>query len=118
MKKRLLFLLLAVITASNNLFPQTKISFENVRNIYVRNSGQIMDGEELKGYFTFYVIDKKDKKTNAYSIQILDNNLNKIKDFEFEDDKNIQVLESSYNGNSIMFLFYNEKEKTLEYRTY
>jgi hypothetical protein len=77
-----------------------------------------MDGEELKGYFTFYVTDKKDRKTNAYVIQIMDNNLNKIKEIEFEDDKNEQVLESSYNGNSIMFLFYNSKEKTLEYRTY
>jgi len=97
---------------------QNKISFENVRQVFIRNSGQVMDGEELKGYFTFYVTDKKDRKTNAYMIQILDNNLNKVKEIEFEDDKDIQILESSYNNSAIMFLFYNRKEKTLEYRTY
>ena len=99
-------------------FAQGKLTIENVRSIYIRNSGEIMDGEELKGYFTFYVSDKVDRKTNQYTLQILDNNLNKVKDIVFEDDKNVEVLESSYNGSSIMFLFFNDKEKTLEYRAY
>jgi len=118
MQKKTPFLLLVLIAGCLQLQAQNKISFENVRQTYIRNSGQIMDGEELKGYFTFYVTDKKDRHTNSYAIQILDNNINKVKEIEFEDDKDIRVLESSYNGNSIMFLFYNSKEKTLEYRTY
>ncbi len=118
MRKKLQLILPFLIAVSLQLAAQNKISFENVRQTYIRNSGQIMDGEQLKGYFTFYVTDKKDRKTNAYAIQIVDNNLNKVKEIEFEDDKNILILESSYNGNSIMFLFYNSKEKTLEYRTY
>jgi hypothetical protein len=118
MQKKLQLILLLVITVSLQLAAQSKISFDNVRQTFIRNTGQIMDGEELKGYFTFYVTDKKDRKTNAYAIQIMDNNLNKIKEIEFEDDKDVRVLESSYNNNSILFLFYNSKEKTLEYRTY
>ncbi len=118
MRKKITLLLVILASCCLHMQAQNKISFENVRQTYIRNSGQIMDGEELKGYFTFYVTDKKDRNTNAYSIQILDNNLNKVKEIEFEDDKNIIVLESSYNVNSIMFLFYNAKEKTLEYRTY
>lgn len=119
--KKAIVNLLTVITfllLSNTMFAQGKLSIENVRSIYIRNSGEIMDGEELKGYFTFYVSDKVDKKTNQYTVQILDNNLNKIKEIVFEDDKNVEILESSYNGNSIMFLFFNDKEKTLEYRAY
>ena len=116
--KKTLFLLAVGIMTSFSLLAQGKLSIENVRSIYLRNSGEIMDGDELKGYFTFYVSDKVDKHTNEYTLQILDNNLNKIKDIKFEDDKNIDILESSYNGNTIMFLFYNKKEKTLEYRTY
>ena len=109
---------ISLLIISTSSFAQGKLSIENVRSIYIRNSGEIMDGEELKGYFTFYVSDKVDRKTNEYTLQILDNNLNKVKDIVFEDDKNVQVLESSYNGNSIMFLFFNDKEKTLEYRAY
>ena len=113
-----LFVLTGFLLIGKNNFAQGKLSIDNVRQIYIRNSGEIMDGEELKGYFTFYVSDKVDKKTNQYTVQILDNNLNKVKDIVFEDDKNVEILESSYNGNSIMFLFFNDKEKTLEYRAY
>ena len=97
---------------------QQKISFDAVRQAYFRNSGTINEKEEIKGYFTFYVSDKKDRKTNEYTIRILDANLNKIKDVVFEDDEYTQILESSYNGSSIMFLFFNRKERTLEYRAY
>lgn len=112
-----LLLLIGLLFGKQN-FAQSKLSIENVRKIQLVNSGEILEGEELKGYFTFYVSDKIDRKTNEYTVQIIDNNLNKIKDIVFEDDKNILILESSYNGNSIMFLFYNQKEKTLEYRSY
>lgn len=97
---------------------QQKISFDNVRKAYVRNSGTINDREEIKGYFTFYITDKKGRSTNEYTIRILDANLNKIKDIVFEDEANKLLLESSYNGNSIMFLFLNLGEKSLEYRAY
>ena len=118
MKKKVVFLVWAICALTSPIFGQNKISFEDVRQVQLRNNGTIMDGEELKGYFTFYVSDKKDRKTNEYTIQIMDNNLNKVKDIVFEDDNSVQILESSYNANSIMFLFYNRKEKTLEYRAY
>ena len=116
--KKILTLLLCSVMVTSAIKAQGKLSIENVRSIYIRNSGEIMDGEELKGYFVFYISDKVDSKTNEYTVQVMDMNLNKIKDIKFEDDKNVQVLESSYNGQSIMFLFYNKKEKTLEYRAY
>ena len=117
MKKILFFLALGLLVTFR-IHAQTKLSLENVRSIYIRSNGSIMEGEVLKGYFVFYVSDKIDKHTDEYTLQIMDDNLNKIKDIKFEDDKNIQILESSYNGNTIMFLFYNKKEKTLEYRAY
>ena len=116
--KKILTLFAFAIMTTTAMYAQGKLSIENVRSIYIRSNGEIMDGDELKGYFTFYVSDKVDSKTNEYTVQIMDMNLNKIKDIKFEDDKAVQILESSYNGESIMFLFYNKKEKTLEYRAY
>ncbi len=116
--KKFLKLFAFFIMATTAIYAQGKLSIENVRSIYIRSNGEIMDGDELKGYFTFYISDKVDSKTNEYTVQIMDMNLNKIKDIKFEDDKAVQILESSYNGESIMFLFYNRKEKTLEYRAY
>jgi hypothetical protein len=111
-------LLISVMIGSLALKAQEKLTIENVKSVYLRSNGEIMDGEELKGYFAFYVSDKVSKKVNEYTLQILDKNLSKVKDIVFEDDSKVQILESSYNGNNIMFLFYNSKEKTLEYRAY
>ncbi len=119
MKKSIYYLFATLLMCySQNGLAQNKLDIENVRSVYARSSGQIMDGEELKGYFVFYESDKIDKKTYEYTVQIMDNNLNKIKDIKFEADKNIEILESSYNGNTIMFLFYNDKTRTLEFRSY
>ena len=109
---------LLMLVINSNVTAQGKLSIENVRSVYLRNSGTIIANGEIKGYYAFFVSDKIDKHTNEYTLQITDENLNKIKDIKFEDDKNIRLLESSYNGSSIMFLFYDNKEKTLEYRAY
>lgn len=115
-KQKILFLLLFISVVA--VKAQDKLTIDNVKSTYIRNSGEIMDGEELKGYFSFFVSDKVSKKINEYTLQIMDKNLAKVKDIVFEDDSKIQILESSYNTNTIMFLFYDSKEKTLEYRAY
>lgn len=111
-------LIAGFILFSLAIHAQNKLTIDNVRTTSIRNSGEILEGNDLKGYFTFYVSDKVSKKVNEYTLQILDHNLNKVKDIKFEDDKDVRILEASYNNNSIMFLFYNSKEKTLEYRAY
>jgi hypothetical protein len=110
--------LFMLLLTSLQLSAQEKLSLSNIRSIYLRNTGTIVENTEIKGYYAFYQSDKIDKHTNEYTLQIIDNNLNKIKDIVFTDDKNVQLLESAYNGSTIMFLFYNSKEKTLEYRSY
>lgn len=97
---------------------QSKLSIANVYSATLRNSGPIISNNEVKGYFLFYQSDKVDRKTNEYTLQILDENLNKVKDIKFTDDKNIQLVESAFNGSDIMFEFFNEKEKTLDFRVY
>jgi hypothetical protein len=69
-----------------------------------------------EGVLFFYVSDKIDKNTNEYTLRILDNNLKVLKDVKFQDSKNVTILESSFNGTDIIFLFYDSKEKTFEYQ--
>lgn len=116
MKKQYV-LMLTLLLLQCAVFAQ-KLSIEDIRTVTFRNSGEIMDGTEVKGYFVYYVSDKVDKNTNAYTVEILDANLNKIKELKFEDDKNMQLAECSYNGSSILLLFANYIEKTVEHRVY
>ncbi|THU41775.1 hypothetical protein FAM09_06650 [Niastella caeni] len=119
MKKHLcLLLLITVLILQQNSFGQSKLSIENIKSVYLRNSGPIIANEEIKGYFLFYQSDKVDKKTNEYTLQILDENVNKVKEIKFTDSKNILLLESSYNGSDIMFMFYDQDQKLMDYRVY
>lgn len=94
------------------------LTIENVQKVALRNSDAIKEGTEVKGYYFFYVSDKIDKRTNEYTLQITDNNLKKLKDIKFQDSKDVTILESSFNGTDLIFLFYNEDARTFEYQVY
>jgi hypothetical protein len=97
---------------------QNKLSIDKVYSTYLRNSGTIMENKKIKGYFFLYISDKIDKHTNEYTLQILDENLNKVKDIKFEDSKKLNLLEAAYNGSSLAFLFKNGDNKTLDMKVY
>src|SRR5450755_1344597 len=103
---------------SMNLHAQGKLSIEKVYSAYLRNSGTISAQGQIKGYFLLYQSDKIDRHTDEYTLQILDENLNKVKDIKFEDSKKLSLLESAYNGSSLSFLFKNEDTKTLDMKIY
>ena len=116
MKKILIAILLLM---SNVIILQAqKLTVDKVYKSYMRNSGTIMENNQTKGYFFLYQSDKIDRNTNEYTLQILDQNLNKVKDIKFEDSKKLSLLESSYNGSTIGFLFKNEDSKTLDFKVY
>ena len=100
------------------LLAQSKLSIDNVYSVTLRNSGSIIENEEIKGYYFFYQSDKIDKRTNEYTLQVLDANLNKLKDIKFQDSKKIALMESSYNGSSLVFMFLDEDQNMIDYRLY
>lgn len=97
---------------------QQKLSINNVYKVTLQNSGTINEDEQIKGYYFFYQSDKIDRKTNEYTLQIVDENLNKLKDIKFTDSKDIVLMESSFNGSAMVFTFYNTDTRTLEYRVF
>jgi len=111
-----LVLLLGLVSPA--LYAQAKLSIDKVYSAYLRNSGTISAQGQIKGYFFLYQSDKIDKHTNEYTLQILDENLNKVRSIKFEDSKKLNLLESAFNGNSISFLFKNEDNKTLDMKIY
>jgi len=118
MLKKMSAVILLLLAGYAVAWSQNKLSIENVYSTYLRNSGTIKENQQVKGYFFFYQSDKIDRKTNEYTLQILDENLNKVRDLKFEDNKKIYLLEAAYNGNSLSFLFQDEKERTLTMKIY
>jgi hypothetical protein len=116
MKKLTVFLMLMSLLAGTQA---QKLSIANIQKASVlRNSDAIKEGSEVKGYYFFYVSDKIDRNTNEYTLQIMDHNLNKLKEVKFQDSKNVSILESSFNGTDLVFLFYNSDDNILTYQIY
>jgi len=108
----------ALLFCTLGLHAQSKLSVENVYAAYLRNSGTIMENNQIKGYFFLYQSDKVNRSTNEYTLQILDENLNKVKDIKFQDSRKLSLLEAAYNGSSLSFLFKNEDNRTLDMKVY
>ena len=117
-KKLIALLLSALFSLLQPASAQTSLTVDNVYRISLRNSGPILDQEEVKGYYFFYLSDEIDRKTNEYTLQILDANLNKVKEIKFQDSKNVSLMESSFNGSTMAFMFYDNDQNKLEYRIY
>ncbi|MGH2649352.1 MAG: DUF6770 family protein, partial [Ginsengibacter sp.] len=92
MRKKLLLYTLSLFTCIAGLLAQNKLSIDKVYSTYMRNSGTIMENKQIKGYFFLYQSDKIDRHTNEYTLQILDENLNKVRDIKFEDSKKLSLL--------------------------
>lgn len=118
MKNKFLMAAALMFLASPGMQAQTRLSVDKVYSNYGSNSGFIMENNQIKGYFFLYMSDKIDKHTNEYTLQILDENVNKVKDIKFQDSKKLSLLEAAYNGSSLSFLFKNGDEKTLDMKIY
>ncbi len=114
--KKLLFAGTLLLVLS--FFAGAQNTIENVQKVQRSNFSAIKEGTDVKGYYFFYISDKIDKKTNEYTLRIMDNNLKVLKDVKFQDSKNVAILESSFNGTDLVFLFYDEDAKTFEYQVY
>ncbi|QNA44054.1 DUF6770 family protein [Lacibacter sediminis] len=114
-KLTVLFMLMSFFASTQ----AQKLSIANIQKSSVlRNSDAIKEGSEVKGYYFFYVSDKIDRNTNEYTLQIMDQSLNKLKEVKFQDSKNVIILESSFNGTDLVFLFYNSDDNILSYQVY
>lgn len=115
--KKVLLVVVLILSYSLTINAQ-KMTVENVYKASPRNAAAIKEGSDVKGYYFFFISDKIDKKTNEYTLRITDNSLKILKEVKFQDSKHVYILESSFNGTDLIFLFYNDDENTFEYQVY
>lgn len=95
----------------------TSYSISDVSPVLLRNSGVIMEENVIKGYYLFYVKDKVKSSTFSYELAVLDDNLKETTKKTILGTKSTYLLESAFNGNSILLKFYDRKLKKVYYQT-
>lgn len=113
MKKRIfntLLLFLLVLVSQVQGQDQT---FDNVLSVNLRNSGEIIQANEIKGYYFFFKADKVGKGSYSYRLVMTDPNLKEVGTQKMVASRTLYLLEASYNGAALCFKFYDSKEKKL-----
>lgn len=111
-----IFSLIACVFILHATFSQ-EYSISNIRRYKMRNTGTIVDKNIIKGYFLFYELEKVDKQNRAFDMLVLDENLKEKFVKKIVEPKLTHLLEASYNGNEILFKFYDAKAAMVSYRT-
>lgn len=92
-------------------------TLENVGRNALRNSGSIVENGVITGYYFFYYSEKVSRKESRYEIVILDADLNEKASESIVESKATYLLEASYNGDVILFKFYDSKNREVSYRS-
>jgi hypothetical protein len=115
--KKISLTLVIFITVCNCSLAQ-KNTLNNVLKIKAKDFSPILFEGEVKGYSAFYELDKIDKSKKSYRISFFDNSLKVSSSTDFIESKNIRYVSSTFNGKSIMVLFYDEVKKLVIFRKF
>jgi hypothetical protein len=94
------------------------LSKTNVTDVKLRNTGAIVQGGQVKGYYNFYNLEKQDRKNNNYLLTVTDENLREINSVNIVRPNTYLLIEGVFNGDSFAFLFYDVRAKSLELISY
>lgn len=114
--KRTLLAVLASISLLAGATAQSK-HIENVVKAKGLGAGVIRKNGELAGYYSFFEVDKVNRKERAYTVALLDNDLNETGTIDMVMPKNSYLLETVFNGSAFLFLFI-DKDRMVTMDTY
>lgn len=108
--KFITFLLLICIGASAQTRTKT-----NVPRMNKTLANAIIENGEVKGYFSFFFLEKANKKESNFMVEIMDNNFKELYNVPLTLPKNYRMLESAYNGDAFCFSFIDLNKSILDY---
>lgn len=97
---------------------QRKLSISDLDQTSLQNNGYIVHQNHIKGYYLFAQNDRLSKDTNSYTLHVMDENLNKVKEIRFEAENSIQIREAACNDSTLAFLFFHPLTFKAEVRIY
>jgi len=93
-------------------------SYTDVKRFQHKNLGTIMEGDQVKGYFLFYLSNKQKGATQNYKLEILDTKLNTIASKTITGNKHLTLKSAAQNNEDIMIKLYDGKEKIISMYQY
>lgn len=119
MTRNILFFILTLLCCMQGAFAQKTLSLSDAATRSVLySSGTIQRNNQIGGYFFLMQNDQIDKTTNAYSLHVMDENLNRVRNIKFKATAYLRLQEAAANDSSMAFLFFYPMDKKYELRIY
>ena len=93
-------------------------TIEDILSVQLRNIGTIKNGNDISGYYLFYETDKAAKGKRAYTLQILDEQLEEVNRKRMNLSESIYLVEAAFNDSLIMFKFLDTEENKYTFKAY
>jgi hypothetical protein len=114
-KKPLLVLVMVLSFLGLNAQKQV---LNDVLQAKTKGTGVIIKDNTVTGYFSFYELEKKDKKTKNYQLNIYDQNLTPLSSKKFSSQEDLTALEATFNGELLLIKFFDNKEDKFVFKSY
>jgi hypothetical protein len=112
-----IILMAIMLLATVGTFAQTYTK-TGIKSVKLRNSGEIIQNNQVTGYYVFYNLERKSSQTNNYLLTVLDENLTVINSVDIVRSKTFVILEASYNGNVYAVIGFDYSNHTVEVIAY
>jgi len=90
-----------------------KITFEDVRRSTNNGNGPIYKGEEIVGYYSLHMVDKKSRKTYEYALNILDANLKVMQKQSIIAPAYSFAVGAAFNGEALCLSILSRREEQM-----
>jgi hypothetical protein len=114
MIRKILTFTICMIMAVMANAQRRKLSFGDVSSAKLISTGDIVQDNKITGYYVFVFKELVNKDTSRYGLQIFDENINKIREYGFNDVANVSLLEAASNDSTTAFLFRTNASRQLE----
>jgi hypothetical protein len=98
-------------------FAQTYIK-EGIRSVRLRASGEVIQNNQVTGYYMFYDLERTAPHVNNYLLTVLDENLREINSINISRSSSYNILEASYNGTTFAVIGFDIKLHSVEIIAY
>lgn len=115
--KNAITLIVALFLSAPWVYGQN-LSKSGVLRMRLRNTGPIVHEGQVKGYYYFYNLERKDSKNNNYQLSVYDENLREINSINIIRPTSYALLDGAFNGNAFAFFFYDVRSHTAELISY
>lgn len=82
-----------------------KNGLDNMLSVELKKTGVVEQQNQVKGYYSFYFVEKADKENSIYAVKIFDENAKEIINEKFKEINKLMLVAATFDNEAILLKF-------------